>query len=374
MVAWFRSLFSRTPVRLSFVLWLFGYLLVDIGAHAMGRAGLGVTLLADSPLLVLGVTLSLLVGSILDRWDDRSPVLKWSAIAVALIVAGAVLTLADYLWLKALALTIFPSWVWALKTDPGRLMQIYILYGWTLALSLALIWAARSSDVAKLNEARAAAFEAAASRAEAAALRLQLNPHFLFNTLNGIASLVVHRKSAQAEEMIGRLADFLRSSLAADPNALIPLSQELATVRSYLHIEEARFGDRMQVGYDIAPGTPDVPVPNFLLQPLIENAVKFGLGRSRGRAGSIEVSAKLEEGLLLLTVVNRDLGAEGKAKRKESSSAAPATGLGLANTRQRLQGLYGERAWVDATTLEDGFCCRIGLPTSGVDAVPALAR
>jgi signal transduction histidine kinase len=372
MAGWFRSLFSKTPVRLSLVLWLFGYVLVDIGAHAMGRAGIGVTLLANLPLLVLGVALSLAVGSILDRWEARNPVLKWSAIALALIVASAVQTLADYVWLKALALSVFPSWEWALQTDPGRLMQIYILYGWTLALSLALIWSARSSDVAKLNEARAAAFEAAASKAEAAALRLQLNPHFLFNTLNGIASLVVRRKPAQAEEMIGRLADFLRSSLAADPTAMIPLAQELATIRAYLHIEEARFGDRMRVTYAIAPEALDVEVPNFLLQPVIENAVKFGLAGSTG-GGTIEVAAAVEEDLLVLSVTNSVRGAETKGERRQRAAKAPvSSGLGLANTRQRLKSAYGERALVEATSLDRGYRCRISLPLASAPAAPAL--
>ncbi|MFN3388944.1 MAG: sensor histidine kinase [Allosphingosinicella sp.] len=354
-----RNLFDRSSFRLCLVLWCFGYLLVDISATLQGRGAPGVMLLSNLPLLLLGLAMSMGLAALLGRTSRAPRLLAWPALAVAVVAAGAVQTIADLLWLRTLALTVFPQWQeWALAANMSRVTTIYLLYTWTFALSLALIWSARTGDIARLNEARAAAFEAAASRAEAAALRLQLNPHFLFNTLNGIASLVVRKKTAQAEEMIGRLAEFLRSSLAADPAALIPLSRELATVRAYLHIEEARFDDRMRVVWEVEDAALEAPVPNFLLQPLIENAVKYGVARAR-RGATIRIGARIEAGMLRLWVANSELGAAAPVPAADGN-----TGLGLSNTRQRLNSLYGRRAWVKAGPAPGGYLCELGLPAA----------
>lgn len=226
----------RSPrLRLAAVVWFFGYLLVELAAVTDGRSVPGQMFVANLPLLALGVGLSVALAALLHRLAESPAILRWLALAVAGLVAGLIQTLADDLWLRTVALTVLPEWrEWAVRFQPQRLFIVALLYLWTMYLNIALAWAAWSSDQVRLNEARAAAFEAAASRAEAAALRLQLNPHFLFNTLNGIASLVVRNRQAEAEEMIGRLADFLRASLASDPNALVPLAQELDTVSAYL--------------------------------------------------------------------------------------------------------------------------------------------
>ena len=360
-----RGLFDNAAFRLSLVVWTFGFVLVDLTAAMQSRTAPGLMFVANVPMIALGVAMAVLVDWLFGRMGGRNPVIRWSVVAAGIVTAGVVQTAADFLWLRTLALTVFPAWRdWAVSTDPSRLFTIYVLYTWTFALTIALMWSARTGDVARLNEARAAAFEAAASRAEAAALRLQLNPHFLFNTLNGIASLVVRRKSAQAEEMIGRLADFLRSSLAADPAAFIPLRQELATVRAYLHIEHARFGDRMRVFYDVADEALDVPVPNFLLQPLIENAVKYGVARAR-RGASIEIAARRADGTLHLVVSNSELGT---APTRQSGRG---DGIGLSNTRQRLQSLYGSEASVRTSASPGHYRCAIDLPAAPRPAVAA---
>lgn len=369
-----RGLWERAAVRLCLVVWAFGYLLVDIAATLQGRGGPGLMLLTSLPLLALGAAQSLALGSIFDRLADRKAAWKWAAIALGILFAALVQTAADDLWNRMLALTILPSWQeWALGTDIRRYFIIYILYAWTLALSVALIWSARATDLSRLNEARASAFEAAASRAEAAALRLQLNPHFLFNTLNGIASLVVRGRASEAEEMIGRLADFLRSSLAADPAALIPLDQELETVRAYLHVEAARFGDRMSVSYRIEEEARTVLVPNFLLQPLIENAVKHGVARTR-RQTRVEVEAERDGETLILSVTNNE-------KKRRAEGAGPDTDapeprgkpIGLLNTRQRLQKLYGDGARIETWQLAGGYRCEIRLPVAQEEIPQGIA-
>jgi two-component system LytT family sensor kinase len=362
MAAYFRALFTRTSFRLCLVLWSFGYALVEISATIQGRDTNLLMPLACVPLLALGIVLSLCLDGIARR-GPQQPFLKWPTLAAGTMIAGMVQTASDFFWNKLLALTVFPSWQeWALHTNTSRLFVVLMLYTWTLALSLALVLASRSSDMAKLNEARATAFEMAASRAEAAALRLQLNPHFLFNTLNGIASLVVRKQGEEAEDMIGRLADFLRSSLAADPNALIPLRNELTTISAYLHIEQARLGDRLRLVTAIGEEVLEVPVPNFLLQPVIENAVKHGVA-PYAKGGTIRLSAVRLDGSLVISVVNIQAERSRRERQADMDNRLRAgAGIGLANTRQRLHALYGHRAWVAANPREDGYSCEIGLP------------
>ena len=366
MRAAFGRLFAQTAFRLVLVLWTFGYLLVELAATLQGRNAAGLMFLASVPLLATGVGQSLALNGLLDRFGDR-PALKWLAVAAAVVGAGWIQTWIDLWWIRTLALTVFPVWQeFALNFSVQRIITVNLLYTWTFALCVALIWSARTSDIARLNEARAAAFEAAASRAEAAALRLQLNPHFLFNTLNGIASLVVRHKDHQAEEMIGRLADFLRSSLASDPSALIPLRQELATVRAYLHIEEARFEDRVRVTWNVGEDSLDAEVPNFLLQPLIENAIKHSVAISR-RPIEIEVAARGEGDRLVLSVTNRELAVRPLAAPRRSRRDER-QGLGLANTRRRLDTIYGDDAALEAGPVEGGYRCEIRLPVGNKTA------
>ena len=359
-------LFAQTAFRLVLVLWTFGYLLVELAATLQGRNAVGLMFLASVPLLAIGVGQSLALNRLLDRFGDR-PAIKWLAVAAAVVAAGWIQTWIDLLWIRTLALTVFPVWQeFALNFSVQRIITVNLLYTWTFALCVALIWSARTSDIARLNEARAAAFETAASRAEAAALRLQLNPHFLFNTLNGIASLVVRHKDEQAEEMIGRLADFLRSSLASDPAALIPLRQELATVRAYLDIEEARFGDRLRVAWQVDDDALDAEVPNFLLQPPVENAIKHGVAPAR-RPVEIAVAARRDDGRLVLSVTNGDPGGRtrGAPRRREGGDRH---GLGLANTRQRLDTVYGGAASLEAGPADGGWRCEIRLPARAATA------
>jgi two-component sensor histidine kinase len=367
--------FRTVALRLSAVVWTFGYVLVELAASAQGRSAPGQMFLANLPLLALGVAQSMLLALLLARLSHRPGYVVWPAMAAAALAAGVVQTAADDLWLRTVALTVMPGWrAWALTWQPTQLFVMLILYAWTMCLSVAVVWAARAADQVRLNEARAAAFEAAAARAEAAALRLQLNPHFLFNTLNGIASLVVRNRQAEAEEMIGRLADFLRASLAASPTALVRLSQELDTAAAYLDIERARFGERLKVEINVAPDVPDLEVPGFLLQPLVENAVKHGAARAR-RPTTIRIAARREGDAVVLVVANRVDAAPARPTRREAPNEAPppgaGTGIGLANTRQRLATQYGDAAWLAVRPLPGGYQAEVGLPWPGPERLRA---
>ena len=350
-----------TAIRLCVVLWLFGYALVVMTAAIEGRFAGGMMIVANLPLMLLGIAQSVALSLLLDHLEDRPGHIRWLAMAAAGLIAGLIQTAADDSWLRLLALTLVPSWqAWAVGFEPQRVAMIAILYCWTIYLSIALVWAARATDLARLNEARASAFAAAASRAEAAALRLQLNPHFLFNTLNGIASLVVRGRDEDAEDMLGRLADFLRSSLISQPDAMVPIEQELGTVQTYLDIERARFGERLRVEIDLDPAFDDLHVPNFLLQPLVENAVKHGVAEASG-AAHIRIAVGPANQSVRIELVN-SLGAGASHKGH---------GIGIENTSRRLHLHYGDAAAIEHGAVPDGYRVAIDLPRTGERASAA---
>lgn len=353
-----RSVMRGSAIRLCAVLWLFGYALVVIGAAVEGRLAHGMMILANIPLLLLGIAQSVTLSILLDWLEPRAVHVRWTAMAVAGLIAGIVQTAADDAWLRLLALTLVPSWQeWAVAYQPQRLTLIFLLYCWTMYLSIALVWAARANDIAHINRAQTAAFAAAASRAEAVALRLQLNPHFLFNTLNGITSLVVRGKKGQAEEMLGRLADFLRASLLSQPEALVSVAQEIETARAYLDIERARFGDRLTVEIVVDERVADVPLPNFILQPIVENAIKYGVANGGG-AALIRIEATHGLPVARIEIVNTG-----------ASGSAAGHGIGIDNVRQRMRHHYGAAGEIEYGAVEGGYRVAIDVPAGGAGQV-----
>ena len=200
------------------------------------------------------------------------------------------------------------------------------------ALYLALCYAAE----AQMLERRTAQLRGAAQAAELRALRYQVNPHFLFNTLNSLSSLVMTGKREEAERMILNLSNFFRTSLSGDPTEDVPLSAEIQLQRLYLDIEGVRFPDRLLVKVDLPERLRNACVPGLLLQPLVENAVKYGVARNR-RPVTIALSAFEDSGGLVLTVEND--GEPGDVRAEEQG-----TGVGLANVRDRLAARFGDRA------------------------------
>ncbi len=176
------------------------------------------------------------------------------------------------------------------------------------------------------------------AQAQLQALRLQLNPHFLFNTLNAITALV-HTDPHAAERMIMGLSELLRISLGSVGEQEVPLSRELEVLEHYLDIQQVRFADRLQVQYAVAPETERALVPNLLLQPLVENAIKHGIA-PRAASGRIVIVARRNNGALLLEVSDDGTG---------SSNGTPTgEGVGLRNSRERLRSLYGDDHRFDA--------------------------
>jgi signal transduction histidine kinase len=182
------------------------------------------------------------------------------------------------------------------------------------------------------RELRTAELEARLAQARLQALQMQLNPHFLFNTLHSISSLM-HKDVEAADRMISRFGDLLRVALENTQAHEVPLRQELDFLKSYLEIEQTRFGDRLSVRMDIAPEALEAQVPNLVLQPLVENAIQHGI-EPHARPGRIELRARREDTKLLLEVRDNGDGLADPARASE--------GVGVSNTRARLQQLYRE--------------------------------
>ncbi len=206
-------------------------------------------------------------------------------------------------------------------------------------------------------ERRALEAQVSAREAELRALRAQLNPHFLFNSLNSINSLIGGDPEG-ARRMCEGLGDFLRRTLNLGTRDAVPLSEELALVDRYLAIEQVRFGARLTVERAIEPGAENCRVPPLLLQPLVENAVKHGVS-SRVEGGTVRIEARREAGLLLIAIEN-PVDEDAPAKKGE--------GLGLENVRRRLTVLGGRDASLDAR--RNGSQYRVQLSLAAFEGTP----
>jgi LytS/YehU family sensor histidine kinase len=213
----------------------------------------------------------------------------------------------------------------------GLRSALDVLVYWSLLGVCQAITIYRSSQE---RERRAAELEARLTSAKLQALRMQINPHFLFNTLNSIATLVYVNPRA-ADEMLGDLSELLRRSLDSMEEQEIPLAQELEFIRAYLGIEQKRFGERLRVEQSVPDELMKALVPALILQPLVENAIRHGIEPRRG-PGLISIEAKQEEKQLHLIV--RD---DGRGLSPGDADNSGRRGMGLTNTHARLQGLYG---------------------------------
>ena len=185
------------------------------------------------------------------------------------------------------------------------------------------------------RELRASMLEARLATARLQLLQMQLHPHFLFNTLNAISELV-HEDPETADRMITGLSELLREALVAGDQQQVPLRRELELVRRYLDIQQARFGGRLQADIDVDETVMDALVPHFVLQPLVENAIRHGIG-ARSDAGCVRIHAQADHDFLRLDVEDDGVGP------KETGASE---GIGLGNTRKRLEALYGPGASV----------------------------
>jgi hypothetical protein len=200
-------------------------------------------------------------------------------------------------------------------------------------------------------ERRIADAESAAQAAQVRALRYQVNPHFLFNTLNSLSSLVMTGRTDRAENMLLALSTFFRTSLSLDPGADVSLAEEIDLQRLYLDIEKSRFPDRLHVEIDVPQELEQARLPALLLQPIVENAIKYGVSKSR-KAVVIRIDARhLDNHRMIVEISNR---MKNGGKDELPAATHEGTGLGLSNVCQRLEARFGSRA-----------SCRYGPMASG---------
>ena len=226
------------------------------------------------------------------------------------------------------------------------LNRYFLLLAWA-SLYAAMVYAAQTRQA----ERREGEFRKAAKAAELRSLRYQVNPHFLFNTLNSLSALVITEKTDRAEAMIQSLSAFYRRSLADDPSADVSLADEFEFQRLYLDIESVRFPERLRSEMDLPEELADARVPGLILQPLVENSVRYAVSPVN-RPVCIRIAARAEHGELVLTVSDDGPGASG----------THGTGIGLTNVRDRLAARFGGRAGFTSGPTEKGYRSIIRIP------------
>jgi signal transduction histidine kinase len=244
------------------------------------------------------------------------------------------------------------SWQIAVNAIAEGTLSWYFLFAAWAAVYVAMSYATQL----RAADRRAAVFAQEAQEAQLRALRYQINPHFLFNTLNSLSSLILAQRTDTAEQMIMNLSTFFRTTLSADPTADVSLEEEIRLQRLYLDIEQVRFPERLRVEIDIPPALGNVRVPILILQPIVENAIKYGVARSK-RPVTVRVSAAEEAGRLHIKVAD-----DGDVMAKDPLGSQ-GEGVGLANVCDRLIARYGAEARCShGQDPEGGYVTHLTLP------------
>lgn len=346
----------RQAAALIAATWILTAIFLTIPFHLF-RGGAGLNLVISLlHLSIMGGVLSMGVYLAVRAARNGRRLFRFIVVGSAVVAAAALLSMSEALISQILD-GYFPK---AARPAPFayRATNAFAALIWEFALlgtAFSLLDAnnlarERERELAQARE-NATRAEAAASAARLSALRYQLNPHFLFNTLNAISSLIVTREYRSADAMLGKLSDFLRATLAAGPDALIPLEDELATLQHYLEIESARFGERLEVAFVCPPDLNDALVPSFVLQPLVENAIKYAVAPS-AEPVAVKVEATSNGDDLVIFVEDDGMGGDAK----------PGTGIGIPNVRQRLHTLYGQRGTLETARRERGFVSILRMP------------
>lgn len=274
-------------------------------------------------------------------WKRSVPVM----FALSLVVAFATTTL--LMWAATRVGSIRGAFRWSYVF--GSLDSVWFV----LLAFCAMIMVVGYYVSMKEERHRATLATAMAREAELRALRYQLHPHFLFNTLNAISTLVVEQRTREATHMIARLGDFLRATLEGDGTHEVALADELALTEHYLDIEKARLGNRLVVQTHVGADSLAAAVPTLLLQPLVENAIRHGIAVRRN-GGHLHIDVQRRGPQLQIRVHNDGVAADPPATARPGTDESAA--IGLRNVRERLQQLYGDEHRFELTIAEDGHC------------------
>jgi two-component system, LytTR family, sensor kinase len=303
----------------------------------------------DAVVVLIGAAHCLVIRAVLERVVRRP---FWIQAGVA---AGLALALAmPFEWvMRGIMRVVFPAFDEALPPVGLRaIVASTVFWGAPFGLWAFGLLALTHEAEARRRERRLVEAQAQAHEAQVRALRYQVNPHFLYNTLNSIAALILDRRNDTAEAMVIRLSDFFRSSLSQDPLADTTLIREIELQRLYLDIEEVRFADQLQVEVRLPRELEDALAPSLILQPLVENALKHGL-RGPGQPMRLTISARAEADRLTLEVADDGRG---------QNAPGGGTGVGLKNIERRLAARFQDQARLAVESTSDGFRARIILP------------
>jgi two-component system LytT family sensor kinase len=322
-----------------FFFWAFYFFLNTAHMAIAGAHNQGEMICRRGAVVLIGIALTFVMYAVLRHFDSRS--MRFMVTATFLIsfpisigyafvnyTAFYVAVPTESLMREIAQMHADHESTLAVITD-STVSWYFFIAAWGV-LYVALCYAARVGQA----ERQAAAFRSEAQAAQLRALRYQINPHFLFNTLNSLSALVLRQRTAEAERMITNLATFLRTSLTSDPVADIPLSDEIDMQHLYLDIERIRFPDRLSVVVDVPKTLHNVPVPGMILQPLVENAIKHGVARSSSPV-TLTIRAQTDDDFLHLTVEDN-----------AESNAPPELreGVGLRNVLDRLVARFDGKA------------------------------
>ena len=312
--------------------------------------------------VVTGFAISLLLSVVYRHLMRRNALVTWGLTAVTLALAVALYAGIDA-WLQGIYFSGTRE-----TTFAQRIVGLAFLDGTLLGAWSALYYAINFFLTVEEQADRLERLEAQATSAQLAMLRYQLNPHFLFNTLNSISTLVLLKQTEPANAMLTRLSAFLRHTLVSEPGSKVTIAQEVETLNLYLGIERMRFEERLRTDFQIDPEAANACLPSMLLQPLVENAIKYAVSPQEEGA-SISVSAQLVGRRLRVAVSDSGPGlrdSTGGASVPPSLAGigrTVSTGVGLANIRDRLSQAYGEdHRFEIRNPPEGGFTVIIEIP------------
>jgi LytS/YehU family sensor histidine kinase len=338
---------TRTILIATAGVWLLAYAAMTLGWVSAGAPHFWDGALRRAIICAVGALMCLAMGPLLLR--STSWPFGWRlALAAGLSLVGSLIFgVLDY----TVYVVVLPRWP---ESTFWGVMLIGRTVFWFFGAWAAIFMAVHADLAAREARFKLEAARVLATETQNRMLRYQISPHFLFNTLNALATLVMERQNDRAEQMILGLSGFLRRSLERDVREMVTLAEELDGERQYVAIEQIRFGDRLSYVERIPADLVDALAPNLILQPVIENAVKHGLSRTR-EPMTIEVVVAAQAGGMMSITVSDD-GVSG-------AGAPPGLGVGLENVRRRLETHYGERATLTCGVREPrGFQVRLDLP------------
>ena len=353
--------------------WAFYFVINTIRMAAVEAEGQAGMLVRRTVVSLIGIVLTTLLWQVLRRFEAKSMrAMVTAAFAASLPISFAYSTVnfTAFYVVHPHDSDLREMHEEKMKGKPAELYQIidaamswyFFIVAWAI-MYIALAYAQK----VRVAERFAAQYQAEAQTAQLRALRYQINPHFLFNTLNSLSSLVLRQRGDEAERMIMNLSNFFRTSLTTDPTEDVPLADEIRMQRLYLDIERIRFPDRLLVVIDVPPELEHATVPGMLLQPLVENAIKYGVARST-RPVTVTIRARAGENSLQLAV-------EDDGQAAADTPLLPSEkghGVGLRNVCDRLAARFGEAATCHyGVRAEGGFRVTLAMPLR-MDSEPTV--